>query len=194
MREELNEFRDAFTNEDLIEMADALCDLSYVTNGAGQCLGMNLDNLIIDMKVQIHTPNNFNSHVGNFCDKNNEMIKVGLNDMESYLNKFYESTKTENLKVMSECLVYILDSTYKLGHKLNFNMDKMFTEVHRSNMTKVCSNIEDAKESVEQYEKEGRYAEPSIRIKGPYYVIYDKTTSKILKNHKWETPNLKQFM
>jgi predicted HAD superfamily Cof-like phosphohydrolase len=72
-------------------------------------------------------------------------------------------------------------------------MDNMFREVHRSNMTKVCSTVEDAKESIDFYLREGKYKNPSMRVKGKYFVVYDAETTKILKCHKWETPNLKQF-
>ena len=43
--EELNEFKEAYKQNDLVEMADALCDMIYVINGMGHCLGINLDNL-----------------------------------------------------------------------------------------------------------------------------------------------------
>ena len=53
--------------------------------------------------------------------------------------------------------------------------------------------MEDVNMSIAFYKKENRYKNPSYKIKNDYYVIYDAETSKILKNHKWETPNLKQF-
>lgn len=34
LQEELNELKEAITNEDLVEVADALCDLQYVLSGA----------------------------------------------------------------------------------------------------------------------------------------------------------------
>lgn len=188
MREELDEFKDAYKNNDMIEMADALCDLSYVTNGAGHCLGINLDKL---MKEH----NTYSNKICNYDDESkNNLINDGIAELEKYLSEFAESADKNNLHNMGLNLVELLCATYDLGYKLKFDMDKMFREVHRSNMTKVCSNVNDANESIELYKKEGRYAEPSMKIKGEYYVIYDKKTSKILKNHKWETPNLKQFM
>ena len=41
--EELNELKDAIKNNDLVETADALTDILYVTYGAGQAFGINLD-------------------------------------------------------------------------------------------------------------------------------------------------------
>ena len=43
IREELDEFVDAISKEDLVEVADALTDILYVTYGAGHAFGINLD-------------------------------------------------------------------------------------------------------------------------------------------------------
>lgn len=195
MREELNEFKDALKDNDLVEMADALCDLSYVANGAGQCLGIDLDKQLEDMGLSIEKPDDFNPEINkNIINESADLISQGVESLDKYLAEFIGSSETENLGEMGEYLAQLLSSTYSFGYSLGFDMDLMFREVHRSNMTKVCVNIEDAKESIARYEKEGRYAEPSVKIKGPYFVVYDKATSKILKNYKWETPDLKQFM
>ena len=43
IQEELNELKEAMDNKDLLEVADALTDLLYVTYGAGHAFGINLD-------------------------------------------------------------------------------------------------------------------------------------------------------
>ena len=43
IREELNELTDAMKNKDLLEVADALTDILYVTYGAGHAFGIDLD-------------------------------------------------------------------------------------------------------------------------------------------------------
>jgi predicted HAD superfamily Cof-like phosphohydrolase len=43
IKEELNEFKEALDKKDLVEVADALTDILYVTYGAGQAFGINLD-------------------------------------------------------------------------------------------------------------------------------------------------------
>ena len=43
IREELNELIEAIKNKDLLEVADALTDILYVTYGAGHAFGINLD-------------------------------------------------------------------------------------------------------------------------------------------------------
>ena len=43
IKEELDEFKQALDNSDLLEVADALTDILYVTYGAGHAFGINLD-------------------------------------------------------------------------------------------------------------------------------------------------------
>ncbi len=43
IKEELEELKVAMENKDLLEVADALTDILYVTYGAGHALGINLD-------------------------------------------------------------------------------------------------------------------------------------------------------
>ena len=43
IKEELDEFKRALDNNDLLEVADALTDILYVTYGAGHAFGINLD-------------------------------------------------------------------------------------------------------------------------------------------------------
>ena len=43
IKEELEEFTEAINNKDLLEVADALTDILYVTYGAGHAFGINLD-------------------------------------------------------------------------------------------------------------------------------------------------------
>lgn len=195
MNEELKEFKEAYNNHDIFEMADALADLSYVTLGTGHALGINLDKTLQSLNLSIMsqkkiTPRKrsiFKSKM--ICEYVDDLYEIIKSNMS--LLGFY--TKLKDLNVIATYLAYILFFTYKLGHYLKFQMDEIFREVHRSNMTKVCDNIDDAKESIKRYTEEGRYSEPKYRKKDNYYVIYDNATSKILKNYKWETPNIKQF-
>mgnify|MGYP001479697684 CR=1 FL=1 len=43
IKEELSELTEAINNNDLLEVADALTDILYVTYGAGHAFGINLD-------------------------------------------------------------------------------------------------------------------------------------------------------
>jgi predicted HAD superfamily Cof-like phosphohydrolase len=216
MREELKEFEEAYAKNDRVEMADALCDLLYVTYGAGHALGIDLGTKPLNPPVSVPKTVNIKSDKSAYeITWFMGTINAYLNDYNSYSN-IYNGMKVDDndifkfIKFLPEekrssvtndiamgSLIYqlqgILNDTYYLGYKLGFDMDLMFREVHRSNMTKVCDNEDDAKASVEFYVKDGRYKDPQYRLQGKYYVIYDAATSKILKNHRWNTPDLKQF-
>ena len=43
IKEELDELKDALDKKDLLEVADALTDILYVTYGAGHAFGINLN-------------------------------------------------------------------------------------------------------------------------------------------------------
>lgn len=221
--EEAKELKDAYNKRNtmdaidvLVEMADALADMSYVINGTGQCLGINLDTLAEKNGIELYSSSRINptnyllnllkvihskpeEKVFDFCSR---IIEGGIERINCILNRFIVATFTTmycpsstklSVQEIGAFLIELLDATYSLGHKLGFKMDQIFREVHRSNMTKVCSLMEDAEASVKFYVDEGRYKKPSIRKKGEYFVVFDEETSKILKNHKWETPNIKQF-
>jgi len=51
IREELDELKVAMENEDLLEVADALTDILYVTYGAGHAFGIDLDNCFEEVQA-----------------------------------------------------------------------------------------------------------------------------------------------
>ena len=50
IREELDELIDAIKNNDIVEVADALTDILYVTYGAGHSFGINLDKCFAEVQ------------------------------------------------------------------------------------------------------------------------------------------------
>ena len=202
LKEECDEFKNALYNtafddeKKLVEMGDALCDLAYFLFGTGHCLGIDIDDLLKGMNLSLSTPGRLSvSNVVNMnvLKTNHLMIESGLMRMDQYILWFSAAAGSQDFDGMRKNLGGLAHATYELGHSLNFNMDQMFREVHRSNMSKVCLTLEDAEVSVEFYKTEGRYKSPAIRTKGKYFVVYDSATTKILKNHKWNMPDLKQF-
>jgi len=168
IEEEYKELYEATTNKDDIEIADALNDMAYVIYGAGQCLGITMKTPVGSIKI----------------DNYLNIMKLMIIDLRN----------TTTISTLKELLDILLKIVYNTGFTLGLNMDLLFREVHRSNMTKVCVEPDDVILSIEHYKKEGRYKTPSFKQKGKYYVIYDKETTKILKNHNWNPPNLKQYI
>ena len=50
IKEELEELKEAMENKDLLEVADALTDILYVTYGAGHAFGINLDKCFLEVQ------------------------------------------------------------------------------------------------------------------------------------------------
>ena len=50
IKEELDELKEAINNNDLLEVADALTDILYVTYGAGHAFGIDLDSCFQEVK------------------------------------------------------------------------------------------------------------------------------------------------
>ena len=53
IKEELDELSEAIQNKNLLEVADALTDILYVTYGAGHAFGINLDDCLRKFRTQI---------------------------------------------------------------------------------------------------------------------------------------------
>lgn len=202
MWEEEDEFSVAFDDSDMIEMADALADINYFAYGSGQCLGINLDQRLLDAgfghitsRPSVLLEDVLDTDVDPvFLETRHHEINVKLIMIREHLKEFDEAVENEDFEGLVTSLTHVIIAVNRLGYFLHFDMDAMFREVHRSNMTKVCHSIEDAEESVRRYLEEGRYKRPVIRAKGQYYMVYDEDLNKILKNYKWENPNLPQFM
>ncbi len=85
IKEELNELTEAMKNKDLLEVADALTDILYVTYGAGHAFGINLDKCFEEVQ---------NSNMSKLGEDNkpiyNEFGKVmkGPNYFKPNLNKY----------------------------------------------------------------------------------------------------------
>ena len=181
IKEEQREFIEAHNSRNIIEMADALCDLLYVAYGAALCLGINLEEA---------TQQPEEKYIPNLLEVYETQIKANIRNINLVINNLQYAN---SINMFSSNLRLLLMNVYDFGSFLGFNLDSMFREVHRSNMSKVCSNIDDAIESVRIYKQDARYSNPTYRIQDTYYVVYDADTSKILKNYKWRTPNLAQF-
>lgn len=111
LSEELKELKEAIDNNDLVEVADALCDLQYVLSGA--------------------------------------ILEFGL------------AEKFEGL----------------------------FSEVHRSNMSKACVSMEEAEATVAHYAEKG--FEGYIKEKDGKYLVYRKNDDKTLKSVNYSPADLK---
>ena len=114
LQEELNELKEAIADNNMVEIADALCDLQYVLSGA--------------------------------------VLEFGLGE------KFVQ----------------------------------LFDEVQRSNMSKACSNQEEANDTIEFYKEKGQ--EAYSEVSGEKINVHRTSDHKVLKNKYYSPADLKTIL
>ena len=85
IKEELSELTDAMNNEDLLEVADALTDILYVTYGAGHAFGIDLDKCFDE--VQNSNMSKLDENGKPIYNENGKVMK-GPNYFKPDLSKF----------------------------------------------------------------------------------------------------------
>ena len=85
IKEELEELSDAMQKKDLLEVADALTDILYVTYGAGHAFGINLDKCFNE--VQNYNMSKLGKNGKPIYNKYGKVMK-GPNYFKPDLNKF----------------------------------------------------------------------------------------------------------
>ena len=97
---------------------------------------------------------------------NEKIIKLRYELIHEELEEFKRAMEEKNLKEIADALTDILYVTYGAGHAYGIDLDKCFSEVQRSNMSKL-----------------GDDGKPIYNEKG-----------KVMKGPKYFEPNLKQFI
>ena len=97
---------------------------------------------------------------------NEKIIKLRYELIREELEEFKRAMEAKNLKEIADALTDILYVTYGAGHAYGIDLDKCFSEVQRSNMSKL-----------------GEDGKPIYNEKG-----------KVMKGPKYFEPNLKQFI
>ena len=95
-----------------------------------------------------------------------KIVKLRYDLIKEELNELQNAIKTKNLKEIADALTDILYVTYGAGHAYGIDLDKCFSEVQKSNMSKL-----------------GEDEKPIYNKKG-----------KVMKGSKYFEPNLKQFI
>ena len=85
IKEELSELTDAMNNRDLLEVADALTDIVYVTYGAGHAFGIDLDKCFDE--VQNSNMSKLDENGRPIYNENGKVMK-GPNYFKPDLSKF----------------------------------------------------------------------------------------------------------
>lgn len=222
IEEEIKELQEAYKNNDIVEIIDALSDILYVAYGLCVCFGIDIDDkyneytyLYLEYekeKVNIEdlkNLTNFNktqkiisiySDIKKYEDNISDyMYKCNLDTINKSLidnfNKLNVSCNEKNYENVIINIYNVIKYTYLFGIHIGCNLDESFSIVHNSNMTKICDNEQLAKETVKSYkDNDNRYDSPNYKKNEFGYVIYNESTGKILKSIKYTPANFDSIL
>lgn len=154
--EEINEFDEAFKNSDLLEMADALGDIIYVTYGAALTFGIDLDEPSYTVS---------DSFIGQAHSTLNLLLSDFGSSLVVELRKGLDANDVYDVEVI---LGTILSSAIGAADVLGIPLDEIVTAIHRSNLTKLDADGKPI------YREDGKV------LKGPNYVTPTEDIRKLL--------------
>jgi predicted HAD superfamily Cof-like phosphohydrolase len=183
--EELKELQEAYNNKDIVEEKDACADILYVAYGMAYTYKWNFDEVMSNYKLNNEETTLFNKLVPNYNIKDRHDI---LNKLNILFNNLIKSTNDKNLNLTIYNLKEFILHVYMFQYISNYNSDEIFDIVHKSNMSKLCKNEEEAKLTVLDYET--KYKNGVTPYDSPYYykldnnlyVVKNKSTGKALKS------------
>lgn len=131
-------------------------------------------------------------------DKDPKFVETRLALIREEFNETVDAIKNKDFTEMTDGLVDLLVVTYGMCANLGIPADKCFEIVNQSNMSKLCDTEEDAIESVKRYQEEipQRYDSPAYKKSncGKYFVVYNKSSNKILKNYKYQKVDFTELL
>lgn len=202
--EGIEEFGVALEQDNKVEMLDAVVDHLYVLYGACHTFEMDPD-------FHCRLKNNIKPtslYYQKFV-KNNELDNISYcetlyyENENLYNNLVKEMQVNKNIIKSFSILLRLIENTYYIGFCLtdsDIQLDKAFRNVHTSNMSKLCTSINEAEETVESYnEKYKNNASPYdspyyYELKPNLYVVKNKSTGKALKSINYTPASLEAFL
>ena len=129
-------------------------------------------------------------------EQNPDLVKLRLDLILEEVTELKEAIDTHDMTETIDALADILYVVYGAGASFGINLDKAFDIVHKSNMSKLCETEEDAIKTVLIYKENygngnSPYDSPAYRRSkdNKYWVVYNESTGKILKNYKYTPAN-----
>jgi len=102
--------------------------------------------------------------------------------------------RVEIIDALADIQYVLSGAVLALGFTDSF--DTVFDEVHRSNMTKLCSTIDEAQQTKEWYITEKGFSADDVSIKtnGNKFIVYRVSDNKILKNKFYSSADIKKLI
>ncbi len=123
IEEELEEYCEAFACNDRIEMADALADLLYVLAGTAVAYGIAPQETVLSPYEGVSPPT-----------KDVEAYDMFLR--EDFWN-YQQAEQDNDLDAVAKTIVHMMVEIFGIAYRSNIPINEVFSEVHRSNMSKL---------------------------------------------------------
>ncbi len=184
IEEELGELNEAYANKDYIEEQDACADILYVAYGMAWTYKINSDEYLSKHKLDpaLTLFQNINKNFSVIRDKF-EILNM-LKTTFSNLQNASLNNNDEWCNILHKLIVLVYEFQVVSG----YDSDRVFTIVHDSNMSKLCTSEAEAKLTVDKYQKD--FESGKSPYDSPYYysldnglyVVKNKSTGKALKS------------
>ena len=187
IKEERDELEVAMFNNDRIEVADALADLLYVIYGAYHAMGLTFCEVSSDLGEVISPKRDID-----IAD-----AKLILRELDVNLHKLDAAYITGSEHDITDSLDNMLFYIYQFSINIGLDIYACFSEVHNSNMSKVCTDEQFAVHSMNvRYHDEGKadYRDAWIDEVEGLFLIKRSYDDKVLKGLGYFEPSLAQFL
>lgn len=120
-------------------------------------------------------------------------VKNALALIQEEFDELKDAIDEKDFVETSDALIDMVYVILGMSARLGINFDEIFGLVHANNMSKLCKTEEIAKETVLHYKSDSRYDSVNWRIApdNVHYVVYNKSTNKVLKSITWKPVDLR---
>jgi predicted HAD superfamily Cof-like phosphohydrolase len=126
-----------------------------------------------------------------------DLVKFRMSLINEEHEETKEATANNDLVETIDGLTDMLYVIYGTLSSYGIDGDHAFSLVHKSNMSKLCVSETEAQETVQWYkDNEDRYDSPEYRRAdiGDYWVVFNKSTGKILKSVNYKPVSFKEML
>lgn len=226
IREEVRELEDSINNKDMVETIDALADTLYVVYGMGCTFGIDMDEAVDEfhratmdeLNIEYNKDTTITNYqkVSQFVAKSHlkvyevttnrifkdiDLITLCMNLIRERIMKLEKAVANKNMIKTINALTQAIYAIYYMGCRLGVDMDLAVNLVHKSNMSKLCVDEEEALKTIEFYidayeNGDQPYDSPVFRKSDDdkYYVVYNQSTDKILKSINYHLVDLRPLV
>jgi predicted HAD superfamily Cof-like phosphohydrolase len=124
-----------------------------------------------------------------------DRCNLRINLLQEEFSELKEAIKNNDLVEIADALIdiqYILNGSF-LEFGLGDKMKELFNEVHRSNMSKACTTLMEAKLTQDHYRKlDG--TETFLEERDGKWFVYRSSDNKSLKSINYSPANLKDIL